>query len=91
MIERSWILHPARGEKKNIRITESEAIAEAKRQEAAGIAPAYRWYNHRTKEAETAPGWLIWSTWEDGAGVCIKRKDGVYYVISGWQSDFCIA
>lgn len=91
MIERNWIIHPERGTKRNIIITESEAIQNAKEQEQEGIEPTLCWYNHRTKQAETPPGWLIWSTWEDGAGICYKRSDGKYIVLSGWQADFCTA
>lgn len=87
---RTFLLHTKDG---NRVITASEIVQNAKDQEAAGIEPGYYWYNHKTKEAEKErpAGWLIWSTWEDGACICYKRNDNTYGILTGWQSDFCLA
>lgn len=39
------------------------------------------------KEKLSNPGWLIWSTWEDGAGVVVPRDDGKLVLLTGWQSN----
>lgn len=83
---RNWILHTKDGNKV---ITEAEAIQNAAEQEAAGIRPVFAWYDHRTGEHVTPPGWLVWSTYQDGAGVVYKREtDGKPVVVTGWQADF---
>lgn len=36
------------------------------------------------------PGYLVYSTWKDGAGVAVLREDGTGYIMTGWQADFTI-
>lgn len=86
MSERVFILHLRAGNKV---VKESDAIAEAERQEKAGITPHYAWRDYKTGEITTPPGWLVWSTHEDGAGVVYRRKkDGKMILTTGWQGDF---
>ena len=86
MIERNYLLHTQNG---NRIITESEAIENALEQEAAGIKPMYKVRDYKTGEAITPPGWLIWSTFADGAGVAHRREtDGKIIILTGWQGDF---
>lgn len=84
---KSWVLHTKEGNKV---ITEDEAIRNAKEQERAGVNASYYWLDYKTGKKEGSAGWLIWSTWEDGAGVCFRRSDGKYYIVTGWQADFCM-
>lgn len=86
MIERKWLIHTKEG---NMVITEKEAIENAKNQEKEGIEPKYYYFNPKTKEKELSPGFLIWSTYKDGCGICHKRKDGTYYVTTGFQGNYC--
>lgn len=86
-MERTYILHFKSGNKM---ITEAAAIREALAQEKNGVKPSYIWTDHKTGETVGRPGWLIWSTWEDGAGVVYRRDDGKMITVTGWQSDFSI-
>lgn len=71
--------------------TSEQIINNAKEQERAGVRPAYAWRDYKTGEPSTPPGWLVWSTWEDGAGVVYRRNDGEYIISTGMQGDFvCI-
>lgn len=65
-------------------------LNEAKKQERDGVKPAYCFYGKDTSEKTTPPGWLVYSTYEDGAGVVFKRSDGEYIFIRGWQGDFVL-
>lgn len=88
MSERIFILHLKAGNKI---VKESDAIAEAERQEKAGIMPRYAWRDYKTGEPITPLGWLVWSTYADGAGVVYRRKkDGKMVVTTGWQGDFMV-
>lgn len=42
-------------------------------------------------ENNNIKGFLIWSLWDGGAGVCFKRENGSYYLLTGLQSDFCFS
>ena len=83
---RTWLLHTKNG---NMIINENEAIQNAKDQEKKGIEPKFYWMNWKEDKKEGPAGWLVWSTFEDGAGVVFKNKNGCYYVVTGWQADFC--
>jgi hypothetical protein len=83
-MERVFILH-LRNENK--RVTEADAIRNAEEQQAAGVAPMYQ-YRNTNGDAITPRGWLVWSTWEDGAGVVYRRDDGKMILVTGWQGDF---
>ena len=80
--KRVFIIHRSNGE--NLIIKESDAIENAKQQERQGIRPAYK-----CNIVDGIPaGWLVWSTYEDGAGVVHKRADGKYILLTGWQGEF---
>nr|DAH75194.1 MAG TPA: Sigma 54 modulation/S30EA ribosomal protein C terminus [Caudoviricetes sp.] len=86
-MKRSFLIHLNDGTTKIIR--ESEAIENALKQEEEGIEPHYSFFDYKTREAVTAPGWLIWSTLADGCGVVYRRSDGKMIVSTGFQGDFC--
>lgn len=71
---KNYILHFASGNKI---ISEKEAIANAIKQKNSGVTPLYK------KSGSDARGWLVWSTFEDGAGVVFQREDGSAYVSTG--------
>ena len=81
MDEKKYILHFASGNKI---ISEKEAIANAIEQKISGVTPLYK------RSGSDARGWLVWSTFEDGAGVVFQREDGSAYVSTGLQGDFSI-
>nr|DAU54726.1 MAG TPA: hypothetical protein [Caudoviricetes sp.] len=81
MDEKKYILHFASGNKI---ISEKEAIANAIEQKNSGVTPLYK------RSGSDARGWLVWSTFEDGAGVVFQREDGSAYVSTGLQGDFSI-
>lgn len=85
MSERIYFLHLKTGNK---RITWEEAIKNAEYQKAQGVAPNYTLFDNTKNEKLSNPGWLIWSTWQDGAGVVVPRDDGKLVLLTGWQSDF---
>lgn len=74
---------------KCITATKKEIIENARQQEAAGVNPHYSFYDYKTKEAVTPPGWLIWSDCQYGCGVVYRRKDGKMILTTGIQGDFC--
>lgn len=70
---------------------EKKLVTEAEIQEKAGTVPRYAWRDYKTGEQITPPGWLVWSTYEDGCGVVYRRSDGKMILVTGWQGDFaCI-
>lgn len=81
----NYIIHLQTG---NRIITEGEAITNAEEQKAKGIKPHYALFDGDKKEKLSNPGWLIWSTWEDGVGVVVPRDDGKFVLLTGWHSDF---
>lgn len=85
-MKRTFILHL---KNENKVITEADAFREAERQEKAGISPCYAWRDNKTGEPITPPGWLVWSTYEDGVCVVYRRSDGKAIILTGWQGDFC--
>lgn len=85
----NYILHHKNGAEV---ITAEEIIFNAMEQENSGIEPHYAFVDYKTKEPLTPPGWLVWSTWEDGAGVCYRHPEtGRWGIVTGWQADFCYA
>ena len=79
-MERRYIIHRDSG---NLILAASEIIQNAQEQEKAGLKPCYKHF------ALDVPGWLVWSTWHDGAGVVYKRpEDGKYIIVTGWQGEF---
>lgn len=81
-MESTYIIHTKEGTQV---LKASEIIRNAQEQEKKGIRPSFK-YNM----IDAIPaGWLVWSTWEDGAGVVYKRpEDGKYIIIKGWQGEF---
>ena len=61
--------------------THADLVNEARRQQAAGFKPMYK---HREM---AKPGFLVFSTYEDGAGVVILHGDNGQ-LVRGWQGDF---
>lgn len=75
---------------KHLLFSEDELIENALQQEADGIEPGYCWYDYKTGEKVTPPGWLAVSAWS-GCCVVYRRKcDGKPIILTGWQSDFCV-
>ena len=77
-----YLLHTRNGARL---YTRAEIIENARQQENAGIIPRYR-YN----DSSTPPGWLVWSTIEDGAGVVYKLALArrIYHSIKGrWKNE----
>lgn len=85
----NYIIGTDKNTNKNIIASDQEIIKNALVQEAAGIAPHYCFYDYKNKEMITPPGWLVWSTYDRGAGVVYRRHDGQMIIVTGWQSDFC--
>lgn len=81
---RNYLIHTKDGNKV---LTTDEIIANAKQQEADGITPHYFYRYGKNGEMERG-GWLVWSTWEDGAGVVFKLDNDNYMILDGWQADF---
>lgn len=84
-MERTFILHLKSGTKI---VTEADVINNALDQEKEGVEPHYSFYDYKNREKITPPGWLIWSTLQDGCGVVYRRNDGKMIVTTGIQSDF---
>ena len=72
---------------KALLFSDEEIIENALQQEKAGIKPHYAWYDYKTQEQVTRPGWLVWSTM-NGCGVVYRRHDGKMIIITGLQGDF---
>ncbi len=68
----------------------SEVIQNAIDQEAAGIRPMYRLMDDHGRPW-SAPGWLVWSSWDHGCGVVARTASGGWSIMTGPQGDFCIS
>lgn len=75
------ILHTRNGLKC---FTRQDAINNAIQQKQAGTAPHYV-----LRGSDSAPGWLVYSTFSDGAGVVFPNQKGGYNLVQGLQCDFC--
>lgn len=84
-MKRNYIIHTKQGTQV---LTAADIISNAKEQETAGIDPHYAFYDYKSGEEWTAPGWLVWSTYDDGVGVVYRRNDGKYIIVTGWQGEF---
>lgn len=84
-MDKNYVLHTRNGVQL---VTEAQAINNALEQELAGIVPRYCFRDYKTKEKNTPPGWLVWSTCSDGCGVVYRRSDGKMILVTGWQCDF---
>lgn len=86
-MERMYTIHTKNGTKT---LTAAEIIENAKEQERQGIKPSYFFYGKNTSDRITPSGWLIWSTYKDGCGVCYPTGNGKYGIVTGWQGEFCL-
>lgn len=84
MIDRV-LLHLREGNKV---YTVDEIIENAKKQEADGIKPMYAFLDAKCRKPCLPAGWLVYSTWDDGAGVVYKNDNGKYIFVRGWQGEF---
>lgn len=83
---RNYLIHTRDG---NRILTEKEIIDNALKQEAAGVQPVYKWTDYKGNFFPA--GWLVWSTYQDGAGVVYRREaDGKPVIITGWQAEFTV-
>ena len=85
----NFIIHTrTNGERKTKIFTAAEIIENAKKQAADGVKPIYR---HMELDKR---GYLVVSTWDDGAIVVILKSDYPQirndYIVTGWQGDFVI-
>lgn len=64
-----------------------EIIENVLKQEAEDIQPLYSFYDYKTKEIITPPGFLVYSLWA-GCGV-VYRRNGEMILVQGVQGDFC--
>lgn len=86
-MEKNYILHTKNGVQL---VTASQAISNALEQEKNGISPRYAFRDYKSGENITPPGWLVWSTLEDGCGVVYRRSDKKMIVATGFPGDFVI-
>lgn len=86
-MEERYILHTGKGVQI---VTESQAINNALDQEKSGVIPRYSFLDYKTGEKLTPPGWLVFSTFEDGCGVVYRRSDGKMIITTGFQGDFVV-
>lgn len=78
-----FLLHTREGVKL---FSREDLINNAKQQKAHGARPLYR---RLGKEGPEGPaGYLVFSTYDDGAGVAVI-DGGKEYIMTGWQGDFC--
>lgn len=80
------ILRKKNGE--SVIVSDAEIIQNALDQESAGIKPHYCFWDYKNSEAVTPPGWLVWSSYDDGCIVVYRRDDGKMVISKGWQGDF---
>ena len=68
----------------------SQVYENALHQRDQGVQPSYR-YNFG-KGDYSDPGYLVWSTWDNGAGVCIvnEKYSRGYCILTGWQGEFIV-
>ena len=85
-MEHNYLIHTKDGNKVYMA---SELINNAKAQRDSGLKPSYSFHDHNHPENDMEPGYLVYSTIEDGCAVVILRGD-TGHVITGWQGDFCI-
>lgn len=86
MINTNILLHLKSGNKV---FTKEELIQNALDQEKSGVKPSYALYNHGSKKVISPKGWLIYSTWEDGACIAVRKNKDEIVLLHGWQADFC--
>ena len=73
-----YLIHTQQGTKI---FSHDDLVNEARRQQARGWKPSYKHRDFRH------PGYLVFSTWEDGCAVVILAgNDGM--IVRGWQGDF---
>lgn len=71
--------------------TPAELIRNAQEQRADGLEPLYCYIYNEKRREYSRPGYLVYSTWQDGAAVVVLDADGkTGRIYTGWQADFCI-
>ena len=82
-MEKNYLIHTKNGNKI---ITMQDIKKEVERQKSAGIKPCY--FLRYDDNKNSRGGFLVWSTYEDGAGVAFEYDNGNIIVITGWQGEF---
>jgi hypothetical protein len=77
--DRNYLIHTKDG---NRIITADEILENVKSRIENGEKPQYR------TDGIDSKGFLIWSTYHDGAGVAFIREDNKIFVVTGWQGEF---
>lgn len=68
-----------------------DLIQNAREQLADGLEPIYCYIFSEKRREYSRPGYLVYSTYQDGAAVVVLDADGkTGRIFTGWQSDFCI-
>ena len=85
-----YTIHKADGS--ILHLTRDELIQNARDQKADGVKPSYSFWDYKRNEAITPPGWLVYSTYEDGAGVVYPIQGDADHMgfVRGWQGEFCM-
>ena len=83
-----YVIHPAANKGDAVIYTREDLLNNAREQAAQGIKPSYGWIDEKNGGIIGKPGFLVYSTWKDGAGVAVLREDGTGYIMTGWQADF---
>lgn len=69
--------------------TADDLAQNAREQRAAGYLPRYRQIISRARNEYSRPGYLVYSTWQDGAAVVILDEAGnAAGILTGPQGDF---
>lgn len=77
----------SRLQKKTLMLSHNEIIDNYELQ-AQKSEPHFEPRTRTEAESDTLPrGFLIWSL-DEGCGICFKRPDGAYYLLTGHQGDF---
>lgn len=85
-----YIIHP-HGQPAQV-LTGEDLARNAREQRAAGIAPAYRFIYDFKRNEYSRPGYLVYSTYHDGACIVILDATGnAMQIIRGWQGEFCFS
>lgn len=82
-----YIIHP-HGQPAQV-LTSETLIQNAREQRAAGIGPGYQFIYDFERKEYSRPGYLVYSTYQDGACIVILDKaENATQIIRGWQGDF---
>lgn len=72
--------------------TREELIENAKQQKRDGVKPLYSFWDYKRNEAITPAGWLVCSTYQDGAIVVypVQGDEERLGIVRGWQGEFAM-